>query len=450
MVAKFTLETSSDYLTSRAGLILVGKLLAETKLIGRLNRCVFDNIKAPIVSHSDNVVAYLGLLCQGKSDFDHIEPFRQDRFFAKALGIRKMTSAPTMRQRFDQAAPSGKWQQILLEESADLLKHFHAPLTPVLVKRLKEESSVPYMPLDLDVSPFDNSGTKKEGVSRTYKGFDGYSPFFGYLGQEGYCVNVALREGKTNVQKDADDFIDMAVRYAKCITDTPLLLRLDGGNDAADNINYCLDHDVDFLIKRNPRKESPEDWLTLAKREGRSTEERAGKTIYWGTMTVHPERFIKQVQLVYQVIERTAERDGQLLLVPEIELNLFWTTLTCEEEQVVALYKDHATSEQFHSEIKSELDLERLPSGKFQTNDLVLHMGVFAYNLLRLIGQIALTEPDAPAKKKKVFRQRIRTVIQDLMLISARFVTHARSLKLCFGRWSPWFPQLRRIYYQLS
>lgn len=114
-----------------------------------------------------------------------------------------------------------------------------------------------------------------------------------------------------------------------------------------------------------------------------------------------------------------------MLVTTSMVANLFWTTLTCAEEQVVTLYKDHATSEQFHSEIKSELDLERLPSVKFATNDLVLHMGVFAYNLLRLIGQIALTEPDAPTKKKTVFRQRIRTVIQDLMLIWARFVNHA-------------------------
>lgn len=83
------------------------------------------------------------------------------------------------------------------------------------------------------------------------------------------------------------------------------------------------------------------------------------------------------------------------------------------------------------------------------TNDLILHMGLFAYNMLRLIGQIALTEPDAPVKKK-VFRQRIRTIIQDLMLISARFVKHARGFKLAFGRYSPWFPQLRRLYFQLS
>ena len=40
---------------------------------------------------------------------------------------------------------------------------------------------------------------------------------------------------------------------------------------------------------------------------------------------------------------------------------------------VIALYREHATSEQFHSEFKTDLDLERLPSGKFDTNDLLAH-----------------------------------------------------------------------------
>ncbi|BBH22598.1 hypothetical protein Back11_39430 [Paenibacillus baekrokdamisoli] len=83
----------------------------------------------------------------------------------------------------------GQWQKIVLEESADLLKRARAPLTPVQITFDHDEQKA-YLPLDLDVSPFDNSNTKKEGVSRTYKGFDGYSPFFAYLGQEGYGVNV--------------------------------------------------------------------------------------------------------------------------------------------------------------------------------------------------------------------------------------------------------------------
>jgi hypothetical protein len=32
---------------------------------------------------------------------------------------------------------------------------------------------------------------------------------------------------------------------------------------------------------------------------------------------------------------------------------------------VIELYRQHATSEQFHSEFKTDLDLERLPTGKF-------------------------------------------------------------------------------------
>ncbi|MBT9260199.1 MAG: IS1380 family transposase, partial [Clostridiales bacterium] len=61
------------------------------------------------------------------------------------------------------------------------------------------------------------------------------------------------------------------------------------------------------------------------------------------------------------------DRHGQILLVPDIEVNAYWTSLEGDPWRVVELYRGHATSEQFHSEIKTDLDLERLPSGKFQT-----------------------------------------------------------------------------------
>lgn len=58
----------------------------------------------------------------------------------------------------------------------------------------------------MDVTPFDNSKTKKEGVSRTYKGFDGYAPIMAYLGTEGYLINAKLREGKQHCQCDTPAF----------------------------------------------------------------------------------------------------------------------------------------------------------------------------------------------------------------------------------------------------
>lgn len=55
-----------------------------------------------------------------------------------------------------------------------------------------------------------------------------------------------------------------------------------------------------------------------------------------------------------------------------------------------------AAHEQFPSEIKTDLDLQWLPSGKFDCNDLILHLGIFAYYCLRLIGQLGLTGELAP------------------------------------------------------
>ncbi|OIQ07586.1 hypothetical protein MOOR_28000 [Moorella thermoacetica] len=71
-----------------------------------------------------------------------------------------------MSQRLDMIAHSVPCQEIILEETARFLKELQAPVTPVTLGsgELKRQ----YVPLDIDVSPFDNSNSKKEGVSRTY------------------------------------------------------------------------------------------------------------------------------------------------------------------------------------------------------------------------------------------------------------------------------------------
>ena len=92
-----------DYdLTPVAGLSLVGHLL---KSIWPVFRRV--DAALPIkggVANSDIVRSYLGLLTQGKSDFDAIEAYRGDAFFKQALEIGLLPSSPTLRQRMDARA----------------------------------------------------------------------------------------------------------------------------------------------------------------------------------------------------------------------------------------------------------------------------------------------------------------------------------------------------------
>ena len=54
------------------------------------------------------------------------------------------------------------------------------------------------VPVDIDVSPIDNSKTSMQGVSRTYKGFDGYAPMMAsYITSHVRLLIMGL--GKSNV-----------------------------------------------------------------------------------------------------------------------------------------------------------------------------------------------------------------------------------------------------------
>ncbi|MDL4846140.1 IS1380 family transposase [Weizmannia coagulans] len=439
---KLVIEATKERIVAQSGLAIVGNLLSLTNLASRLNAYRLPDIsRNPVCSNGDVAKSYIGLLCQGKSDYDNIETFREDAFFALALDIQRVPSSPTLRQRLDQAALTEKWKAILHEESLNLIRNTNAEISPVYAK------DKPYIPVDLDVSPFDNSKTKKEGVERTYKGCDGYAPMFGYIGQEGYCLHVEMRKGNDHCQKGTPNFIKETIQSARRLTDQPLLFRLDSGNDSRDNLIIFLEEHASFVIKRNPRKEKAEDWLHIAQKYGICCEEREGKKVYLGSIpeTIQLKDQIRTIRKVFKVIERTISRDGQIFLIPEYEFETYWTDLEVPPHVVISLYHDHGTCEQFHSEIKSELDLERLPSVKYETNGLVLHFGVFAYNLLRLIGQESLKKQDAPLKKKAT-RRRIRTVIQNMITLASKLVYQGRQWKLKVTATNKWLPTFARLY----
>ncbi len=83
----FMIEESDETITTHSGLSLIGLLLNRTHLGSRLNKATLPGIGTPDVSNRNVPYSYLGLLCQGKSEFDYIEPFHEDDFFSTALEI---------------------------------------------------------------------------------------------------------------------------------------------------------------------------------------------------------------------------------------------------------------------------------------------------------------------------------------------------------------------------
>ena len=101
-----------------------------------------------------------------------------------------------------------------------------------------------------------------------------------YIGTEGYLINAQLREGKQHCQCDTPGFLHETIRLCRQVTNEPLLIRLDSGNDAAENIGILLESGCCFIIKRNLRRESKEAWYEMAKANSQNiTAPRDGKTV---------------------------------------------------------------------------------------------------------------------------------------------------------------------------
>ncbi len=239
------------------------------------------------------VVAYLGLLAQRKSDFDHSEAYRADPFFGFSVGIAQVPSSPTLREHLDQAAvredhPVVHWGAIIRESTIGTRQ---------------------YIPRDCDVSPSSTMG--------------------------------------------------------------------------------------------RPRRKA----FGEAPRRGHARE-----------------------RCVYQVIERTITADCQILLIPDIEVSVYWTSVTATPDDVLPWYPDHGTMEQYHSEVETDMHLERLPSGKVAANQLVRHLACLTYNLLRIIGQATVGRQDVPLRN------------------AAKLVAHASQYRIRYGRGNRWGRVTGQLY----
>lgn len=424
-------QTGKLNLTSYSGLALIGQCCQAAQV-----DAVIDP-KLPVsqgMRTSDIVKSMVGLLSLGKSDFEAIEPFRNDRFFKEALGLSKVPSSVWMRQRLD--AKGAELRDACSELSVRLLQRTEAPIT----------AHQGYVCCDIDTFVMDNSDTKKEDVGRTYQGVDGYTPIAAYLGNEGWNIGFELRAGTWHSAFETHYFYERLFPRVEQLVpvDEAVLMREDSAFDSAQLLFAkaqererlaALGRRLEFITKWNPRKQDKAAWVARTEAAGTFVETRPGKRV--GLLDLIIERAWRKekrhFRLVVQVTERTIDKKGQHLLVPEIELQGWWTSLDIAATEVIDLYKHHGTHEQFHSEIKSDLDLERLPSGKFDTNDAIVPLASFAYNCLRLLGQLGLTGEIAPIRHPAK-RRRLKTVLQEIMYRAAKFVAHARKLILDFGR----------------
>ncbi len=201
----------NERIISPSGLNIVGAMLGKSDFKKRCDRRKVDPKRSqPQIKDGDILLTYTGLLTLGKTSYDSVHEFDDDPdYYQNALGIaREIPSAETIRQRMDDIGDS--LRPNLLDANVDMF------VTHSVFPGAFPGGEVP---VDMDVTPFDNSKTMREGVSRTYKGFDGYAAMVAYIGTEGFMANIELREGKQRCQAHTPEFLKETLTVSHRMTD---------------------------------------------------------------------------------------------------------------------------------------------------------------------------------------------------------------------------------------
>ena len=412
------MEVTNELLTANVGLAVIGQLM---RIAGIEHVHSNRNRHRDTVSDADILKAHCGLLSVGKVGFDHIRLFADDLYFMDALGIDHMPKEATLRLRFESMSQDLRTHEDVFGCSIRLLGKTNVLPEPIAI------SGFSWVRVDTDTSIFDNSNSKKEGVEVGYTKVAGYAPVCSFL-EGGFVVGAQLCPGAQNVLHEGHENYFSTVRdhVRTLFPDNAVLWVADA---AFDDITHMSSRHADgdcFIIKRNPRRAAKKPLIALAKEEGSAKRPRPGKTVYTGE-TLRKRGDMSSLRLIYEVTERTSKK-GKQLLIPEYTIFSIWTNLPPEIETnaVLQLYRDRGTCEQYFAEIKSELALERLPSGKFAVNALYFQLGMFVNNMLRVIGRGILS--NNVGGLRQATRRRLRTVMQNLMYLCGRIVRHARSI----------------------
>lgn len=171
-MSKIEIEYTDDSLVGNAGIVAVGELLRIADFI--FANTIDANESQNQISTEDILKVAIALLCVGKCGFEYIKEF-DNEFIMKALKVARIASPATFRQRLEKICEDPK----LLEE----LRLSMIRLIKVCDKKnlLSSIGGRTWIRVDTDTSVFDNSDTKKEGISYGYNKVEGFAPRFSFL-----------------------------------------------------------------------------------------------------------------------------------------------------------------------------------------------------------------------------------------------------------------------------
>jgi len=254
----------------------------------------------------------------------------------------------------------------------------------------------------------------KSTARTSYKGEPGYMPMLGFWAETQACLAGEFRHGNESPSAGAVPFLVRLVRRLPAGVDK-VRLRSDSAWYQARVFDWCAARRVEFAVTaaqttavvKTIEAIAPSQWQPFA---AGAPDEQIAETVHAVEGGRHAFRLV-----VLRRPWRQLEMFEGVCQYHAVITNMAWRA-----DRLVMWHRERATSENWIKELKAGFGLERLPSGRFESNAAYFALALLAYNLVAALRRLAL-----PAS---FWSATIKTLRFHFIHIAALVVRHARRL----------------------
>jgi len=375
------LRFEDSQLTSFSGLILIQELFSRLGLKERLRRCFSHLTVNPIFGYPALVLCLVVHLLLGYRQLRDVRYYADDPLVKRILGLRRLPDVATVSRG-------------LARTDQDSVKHLQKMLCELVIARLVA-LKLSRVTLDFDGSVLGTSrfaeGTAV-GFNRKKKGQRSYYPLFCTVAQTGQVLDVLHRSGNVHDSHGAKDFILACIATLRAaLPEASIEVRMDSaffsdeiiGSLDAQGVEYTVSVPFERFAELKQRIEARRWWWRIE--AGCAYFEAQWKPKSWNA----PHRFLFIRTRVKQQHKDPVQLD---LFTPHqfgYEFKVILSNKRLGARKVLAFHNGRGSQEGLFAELKTDNQLDYVPTRTWGGNQIYLLSVLLAHNLGRELQMIA-------------------------------------------------------------
>jgi hypothetical protein len=412
-----TLRFEDQQLTSYAGLVVFQKLFARLKLKERLRQACAHLGERNLYHPAVIVQVLIVHLLLGFRKLREVEFYEDDPLVQRVLGLKIIPSVSTL-------------SRTLMEFDERAVEAHHALNRSMVIERL-QHLSLRRMTLDFDGSV--SSTTKHAqgsavGFNKQKKGARSYYPLYCTVAQTGQVFDVLHRSGNVHDSRGAVAFVRHCVeRIRTALPGVIIEVRMDSAFFSDEMVELLEGATVEFTIS------VPFERFTELKGmvHGRKTwwPASADGTLRYFEKQWKPKCWTRSYRFVFIRRATLGQQKGPLqldLFEPTeagVEFKVIVTNKTAWTLKVVRFHEGRGQQEHVFAELKTQANLDYIPSRSWAGNKIYLLCAILVHNLGRELQMDA-----SEAHRGTTERRQPLWIFQGLEIMRRKFIQRAGRL----------------------